>query len=49
VFSDITKLKESQENLDHQPHHDPLTGQPNRHHIHDRLQHAMVRAWWRKS
>jgi diguanylate cyclase (GGDEF)-like protein/PAS domain S-box-containing protein len=44
VFSDITKLKESQEKLDHQAHHDALTGLPNRLLFHDRLQHAMVRA-----
>jgi len=44
VFSDITKLKESQEKLDHMAHHDPLTGLPNRLLFHDRLQHAMVRA-----
>jgi diguanylate cyclase (GGDEF)-like protein/PAS domain S-box-containing protein len=44
VFSDITKLKESQEKLDHLAHHDALTGLPNRLLFHDRLQHAMVRA-----
>jgi diguanylate cyclase (GGDEF)-like protein/PAS domain S-box-containing protein len=44
VFSDITRLKESQEKLDHLAHHDPLTGLPNRLMFHDRLQHAMVRA-----
>jgi diguanylate cyclase (GGDEF)-like protein/PAS domain S-box-containing protein len=44
VFSDITKLKESQEKLDHLAHHDPLTGLPNRLLFHDRLKHAMVRA-----
>jgi diguanylate cyclase (GGDEF)-like protein/PAS domain S-box-containing protein len=44
VFSDITKLKESQEKLDHLAHHDPLTGLPNRLLFHDRLQHAMARA-----
>jgi diguanylate cyclase (GGDEF)-like protein/PAS domain S-box-containing protein len=44
VFSDITKLKESQEKLDHLAHHDPLTGLPNRLLFHDRLQHAMLRA-----
>jgi diguanylate cyclase (GGDEF)-like protein/PAS domain S-box-containing protein len=42
VFSDITKLKESQEKLDHLAHHDALTGLPNRLLFHDRLQHAMV-------
>jgi diguanylate cyclase (GGDEF)-like protein len=44
VFSDITKVKESQEKLDHLAHHDPLTGLPNRLLFHDRLQHALVRA-----
>ncbi|MEW6761205.1 MAG: EAL domain-containing protein [Pseudomonadota bacterium] len=44
VFSDITKVKESQDKLDHLAHHDPLTALPNRLLFHDRLQHAMVRA-----
>jgi diguanylate cyclase (GGDEF)-like protein/PAS domain S-box-containing protein len=44
VFSDITKVKESQDKLDHLAHHDPLTGLPNRLLFHDRLQHSMVRA-----
>lgn len=44
VFSDITKVKESQEKLDHLAHHDPLTTLPNRLLFHDRLQHAMARA-----
>jgi len=44
VFSDITKVKESQDQLDHLAHHDPLTALPNRLLFHDRLQHAMVRA-----
>ncbi|WP_020654285.1 bifunctional diguanylate cyclase/phosphodiesterase [Massilia niastensis] len=44
VFSDITKVKESQEKLDHLAHHDPLTALPNRLLYHDRLQHAMARA-----
>jgi diguanylate cyclase (GGDEF)-like protein/PAS domain S-box-containing protein len=44
VFSDITKVKESQEKLDHMAHHDPLTALPNRLLFHDRLEHALQRA-----
>ncbi|WP_051971371.1 EAL domain-containing protein [Massilia sp. 9096] len=44
VFSDVTKARESQEELDHLAHHDALTGLPNRLLFHDRLEHAMVRA-----
>jgi diguanylate cyclase (GGDEF)-like protein/PAS domain S-box-containing protein len=44
VFSDITKVKESQEKLDHMAHHDPLTTLPNRLLFHDRLDHALQRA-----
>ena len=44
VFSDITKVRESQEQLDHMAHHDPLTQLPNRLLFHDRLQHALQRA-----
>jgi diguanylate cyclase (GGDEF)-like protein/PAS domain S-box-containing protein len=44
VFSDITKVKESQEKLDHMAHHDPLTTLPNRLLFQDRLQHALLRS-----
>ncbi len=44
VFSDITKMKEAQDKLDHLAHHDPLTALPNRLLFQDRLQHAMARA-----
>ncbi len=44
VFSDITRLKESQEQLDFLAHHDPLTRLPNRLLFQDRLLHATGRA-----
>ncbi|HEY0065264.1 MAG TPA: EAL domain-containing protein [Telluria sp.] len=44
VFSDITKARESQVQLDHMAHHDPLTALPNRLLFHDRLHHALQRA-----
>ncbi|MBF0165592.1 MAG: EAL domain-containing protein [Magnetococcales bacterium] len=37
VFSDLTALRESQENLLYVTGHDPLTGLPNRHLFHERL------------
>jgi len=43
-FSDITALRESEEKLSYQVHHDLLTGLPNRDLINDRLQHAVDRA-----
>ncbi len=44
VFSDISSLKRSQEELEHLAHHDPLTGLPNRLLFRARLEHALQRA-----
>jgi diguanylate cyclase (GGDEF)-like protein len=44
VFSDISSLKVSQEELEHQAHHDVLTELPNRLLFRDRLDHAIERA-----
>lgn len=44
VFSDITSIKHSQEQLDFLAHHDPLTNLPNRLLFNDRLDHAIQRA-----
>jgi diguanylate cyclase (GGDEF)-like protein/PAS domain S-box-containing protein len=44
LFSDITSIKESQEQLERLAHHDALTGLPNRLLFHARLQHALERA-----
>jgi diguanylate cyclase (GGDEF)-like protein len=44
VFSDISKLKAHQQELDRIAHYDPLTGVPNRRLLADRLQNAINRA-----
>ncbi len=41
VFADISSLKHAQARLDHQAHHDPLTGLPNRLLFETRLQKAL--------
>ena len=49
VFSDITALKESQQRLSHQSHHDALTGLPNRLMFQERLGHGLKRAQRQKT
>ena len=44
VFSDISQIKDSQAQLEHLAHHDPLTGLPNRLLLTARLEHALERA-----
>ncbi len=48
IFSDITKIKQTEERLQRLAHYDPLTGLPNRILFHDRLQQALVQAKRRK-
>ncbi|MDX9884476.1 putative bifunctional diguanylate cyclase/phosphodiesterase [Thauera sp.] len=42
LFTDITKVKAQQQQLEHIAHYDPLTNLPNRVLLADRLQHAMI-------
>lgn len=44
VFSDISHIKESEEQLQHLAHHDPLTGLPNRLLLLARLEHSLQHA-----
>ncbi len=41
VFTDLSKLKSTEERLSHLAHHDPLTGLPNRLLVLSRLEHAI--------
>ena len=41
IFSDITHIKRSQEQIDHLSHHDPLTDLPNRLLLQERLEQAI--------
>lgn len=44
VFSDISHIKESEEQLHHLAHHDSLTGLPNRLLLNARLEHSLQHA-----
>ncbi|OHX17779.1 sensor domain-containing protein [Chromobacterium sphagni] len=44
IFSDITKLKAHEDELDRVAHFDPLTGIPNRRLLSDRLNQAIIRS-----
>lgn len=44
LFSDITPMKEYQNQLEHIAHYDVLTGLPNRALLADRLRHAMLQS-----
>lgn len=44
IFSDITKMKETERRLERLAHYDPLTGLPNRVLFRDRLRQAILRA-----
>ena len=44
LFSDITQMKQHQQQLEHIAHYDPLTNLPNRMLLADRLHHAMIQS-----
>lgn len=44
VFTDLSRVKQSEEQLRHLAHHDPLTDLPNRLLLRSRLDHALERA-----
>lgn len=44
TFSDISEMKETQDNLNYLAHHDPLTGMPNRLQLTKQLHDAIERA-----
>lgn len=44
ILADISKLKQSESQLEHMAHHDPLTGLPNRLLLHSRLEFILSRA-----
>ena len=44
VFSDITRIKEYEKEIDRIAHYDPLTGTPNRRLLADRLENSLGRA-----
>lgn len=44
VFSDISRIKQAESELEYLAHHDPLTGLPNRLLLLSRLKHAIARS-----
>lgn len=44
VFSDISRVKQSEEQMERLAHYDPLTGLPNRLLLQSRLEHALEKA-----